>query len=69
MGIVTQAHVTHSSLLIFHPTLIDDCSVSATVLGIRDMELKDTQSWPSGNSQGGGGADRLGVRYLRILMM
>ena len=53
MGIVTQAHVTHCSLLIFHPTLTDDCSVPATVLGIRDTELKDTQSWPSGNSQGG----------------
>ena len=45
--------MSHSSLLIICPILIDGCSVPATVLGIRDMELKDTQSWPSGNSQGG----------------
>lgn len=33
-------------------TILGDAScVPATVLGIRDVELKDTQSWPSGNSQ------------------
>lgn len=42
-----------SSLLIIHPILIEAYFVPATVLGTRDMELKDTQSWPSGNSQAG----------------
>lgn len=43
--------MTRSSPLVIHPILGDAYCVPATVLGTRDMELKDPQSWPLGDSQ------------------
>lgn len=40
-----------SHLLVVHAILVDAHWVPATALGTRDMELKDAQSWPSGDSQ------------------